>query len=132
MVVGADKKIVADGEGAIFELHVGANEADGGSMICRRHKNGGLYISLEKADWKADARGFIAAIKKLPTAVYAPVELDEPDGWWFIGRDSISGFEAVYEEHISKPLRQTNADMIAGCGPLQRKGGRFARRGLRF
>ena len=101
-------------------------------MIKKLHQNGGMYIHLEKQDWKADARRFIAAIKKLPTAVYAPVELDEPDGWWFIGRDSLTGFEAAYEEHIAKLLRQIKSDIAAGCGPLQRKDRRFTRRGLRF
>ncbi len=100
-------------------------------MIRKPHPAGGLYIKLEKFDFNGNWRGFLTAIKKLPTIVYAPVELDEPEGYWFVGKDSLDGFEKAYEEHIGKLLRQMQEDIIAGCWPMARKGGRFTKRRMR-
>jgi hypothetical protein len=99
-------------------------------MISKDALGGGRYIKLESRDWKGDARGFLAAIKKLKSVCYAPAELDEPN-FWFIGKPDISAMEEAYDKHIKKVLQTIEEDRSSGYKPLPRGGGRFARR-LRY
>jgi len=85
----------------------------GKAMICKNHSNGGIYFRFEKDDWLGETKQFFAAIKKLSTWVYQPAELDQPEGWWFIGSDSLAGAQRAYYEYIVRPLQQIKADRSA-------------------
>ena len=91
-------------------------------------KKNGLYFRLEKQDWSGDTKGFLAAIKKLKTYVYNPVELDE-DFWRFVGNPDVAAVKWIYNKYIQQPLDDAARDKASGLKPIPRA---FHKKRLRF
>jgi hypothetical protein len=87
-------------------------------METKQHANG-IYFRLEKQDWRGDTKAFLAAVKKLKTAVYNPVELDE-DNWWFVGKPDVQAVKAIYDKLIGQPLADLARDKASGFKPIPR------------
>ena len=91
----------------------------------------GYYFKLETKDFLSDWQSFLREIKKLPSAVYEPAEMDDSNFWYIAAKD-YKLFAAYKELYIDRILKDIDNYKSIGFKPIPRAGGKFAKPKLRF